>query len=158
MTKPIFQTPYILHQRVSHVNRGPSRTKQSFKNECDIQNILQQFVKTGLVTHISSRAPHYADYIGVPEFQEAQNSIAAAQTAFDSLPSHIRRRFGNDPSQFLEFVHNPDNSQEIIKMGLGPSKLPLETAIDEAALKEPAPSPKSSPKVSKEPTTAPETS
>lgn len=43
---------------------------------------------------------------------------------FDTLPSKLRLRFGNDPAEFLSFVEDPANDQEMIDLGLKP-KPPL---------------------------------
>jgi hypothetical protein len=37
---------------------------------------------------------------------------------FEDLPSSIRSRFENQPSQFLDFVHDENNLQEMQQMGL----------------------------------------
>ena len=39
----------------------PSMTKQSFVDECDINTILQQFAKTGQISHINEKQPRYVD-------------------------------------------------------------------------------------------------
>ena len=46
------------------------------------------------------------------------NQIIAAQEAFNSLPSDIRKKFDNDPAEFLEFVSDEKNNDEMIQMGL----------------------------------------
>lgn len=46
------------------------------------------------------------------------NQIVQAQDMFMSLPSKIRNRFGNDPSQFLDFVSDPLNKDEMRSLGL----------------------------------------
>lgn len=98
----------------------PSMTKQSFKDECDINRIIKQFSATGMATHISERAAKGA-YVDLPDsvdFQEALHTVAAAEAAFMSLPSKIRDRFVNDPEQFLAFLHNPSNEAEARELGL----------------------------------------
>lgn len=39
----------------------PSLTKQSFKDECDINQIVAKFEKTGLVNHLARGVPQFAD-------------------------------------------------------------------------------------------------
>ena len=46
------------------------------------------------------------------------NQIIAEQEAFNSLPSDIRKKFDNDPAEFLEFVSDEKNNDEMIQMGL----------------------------------------
>ena len=37
---------------------------------------------------------------------------------FEELPSKTRAKFNNDPGEFIKFVNNPMNAQEIYDMGL----------------------------------------
>ena len=128
---------YRPHRRVSfdgsHPDTGefmPSMTKQSFKAECDVNNIIKSFKQTGMVQHINQRAAAGA-YLDLPEgieLQEALNTVAAAEAAFMSLPSKVRDRFGNDPEQFLNFLHDPKNEAEARELGLL-NPLPPEPAV-----------------------------
>ena len=47
--KITFRTGYSPQLRVSFETTGDSRTKQSFKNECDVNNILKNYNKTGVM-------------------------------------------------------------------------------------------------------------
>ena len=96
---------------------GESMTKQSFKDECDINKIMEKFQKTGAITHYAKHAPSYGDATPV-DYQNALNIVADANTMFEELPSSIRKKFDNDPSQFLEFVQDEKNSEEMIQLGL----------------------------------------
>ncbi|AXH75075.1 MAG: internal scaffolding protein [Microviridae sp.] len=92
-------------------------TKQEFKDECDINILMNQYMNTGEMPNINERAPQYLDVSGI-EFQESMQFVAGAQTLFNELPSILRNRFNNDPSLFLDFVHNPANRQEMAELGL----------------------------------------
>lgn len=98
----------------------PSMTKQSFLEECDINNIVRDFTAHGMVTHINEKAAQGA-FVDLPDsldYQQALEIARAGQQAFDVLPAHVRKRFDNDPEKFLEFMGNPDNQEEMIKLGL----------------------------------------
>lgn len=97
---------------------GDTRAKQSFKDECDINVIMKKYEATGLIDHVNTHQGHYADVLEVPDYQSALNSVMSAQNAFMSLPAAIRAQFENDPGQFLAFVQNPANRDEMIEMGL----------------------------------------
>lgn len=97
---------------------GPTLTKQSFKDECDVNNIMKKFEKTGLLTHTTKYQGKYADFTKVTDYQSALNTVIEANDAFDSLPSKLRARFANDPAEFLAFVENPNNREEAKKLGL----------------------------------------
>jgi phage internal scaffolding protein len=93
-------------------------TKQSFKDRCDINQIVGRFQKTGLVDHVARFNGDYADLVDVPDYHDAMNKIIAANECFISLPSSLRKRFNNDPGEFLDFVGNPDNRDEMVELGL----------------------------------------
>lgn len=122
---------YVPHPRVTEDNLEmdpktgelkpvPSMTKQSFKAECDINNILKQYKVTGQIAHISAQARQgsYEDLPDPMEFQEAMNAVLAAEESFATLPSRVRDRFRNDPAEFLVFMADPDNKDEIVRLGL----------------------------------------
>lgn len=96
---------------------GETRTKQSFKKECDINVIMAKYQKTGAITHFNKHQHNYGMADG-QTFQDAMNLVCEAQEMFNDLPSSIRTRFGNDPAAFLDFVQNEDNADEMARMGL----------------------------------------
>lgn len=96
-----------------------SMTKQSFKDECNINNIMAKFQKTGMINHYANHAPQYLDIPAI-DYHEAQNIIATANSMFEELPSSARAKFENNPERFLEFVQNPANIEECRKLGLAP--------------------------------------
>ncbi|AXL14761.1 internal scaffolding protein [Microviridae sp.] len=94
-----------------------SITKQSFKDECDINKIMAKFQKTGAMTHFAKHAPQYGDATPC-EYQDALNVVANANTMFEELPATIRDKFENDPKQFLDFVQDEKNADEMVELGL----------------------------------------
>lgn len=98
----------------------PSMTKQEFKRECDINNIIKQFSTTGMLNHVSANAKLGA-YLHLPDsydFQESLETVAQAEKAFMTLPSKLRERFDNEPSKFLAFAGDPKNLDEMRTLGL----------------------------------------
>ena len=115
--------PYGKRQAVSlrfndEEGKHDGRTEQHHKQLCDINNIIRSYDKTGLVQHVNQAKAMYGDFTEVNEYQESLNLVLRAQASFDELPSAIRRRFANDPGAFMEFVTNPENLDEMIKLGL----------------------------------------
>lgn len=94
------------------------RTKQCHKDECDINRVLRNYDKTGLLTHVNNSAKHYGDFTQVNEYRESLDLVRDAQTAFAEVPSEIRKEFNNDPGEFFEFVTNPANNEKLVEMGL----------------------------------------
>ena len=94
------------------------------KAECDINNIMRKFEKSGIVDHLSKYDGRYGQFIGAPEYHEAMNQVAEAAEMFMEIPAKIRKRFNNDPAEFLEFVQNEDNRDELVSMGLARAPTP----------------------------------
>lgn len=97
-----------------------ARTQQSFKDECDPNKIMERFVHTGTMP-LPTIEPRYGNIIGV-DMHDLLNQVADAEEAFEALPAKLRDRFSNDPQAFVEFVLDPDNLDELVKMGLAEKK------------------------------------
>lgn len=100
------------------------RTKQSFKEECDINNIMRKYLQ-GAPIPANVRVGRYGDFSTGVDYLEAQAVILMAREQFGALPSKVRERFNNDPAMMLDFVGNPANIDEARKLGL----LKLEQAV-----------------------------
>ena len=109
--RPLKERPYALKSTL------PSMTKQSFKDECNINKIMAKFQKTGALNHYMKFAPEYGDATQV-DYADALNVVANANTMFEELPSSIRKKFDNDPAKFLEFVQDEKNAAEMEELGL----------------------------------------
>lgn len=92
-------------------------TRQEFKEECDINNIMAQYMQSGEFFHINESAPQYLDCTG-EDFRQHMDYIAGAFSMFEELPSAIRSRFDNDPAEFLDFCSQEKNRPELADMGL----------------------------------------
>lgn len=122
---------------------GTGRTKQSFKDECDINIIMAQYLKTGVVDFVNRHQARYGDVTGL-EYQEAMQIVAESKTMFEELPSKIRQRFENDPAQFLDFVSDPSNASEAHSLGLlRPDYQPPASNAPAASVAAPSPIPSS---------------
>lgn len=96
----------------------PSRTRQSEREDCDINAVMARYERTGIITHTKQIQGQYGDFSNIPSYQEAMNQIMLAQNQFNSLPSDLRKQFENDPVQFVHFMDNPDNEEKARSMGL----------------------------------------
>lgn len=99
------------------IPKGEDRTKQSFKEECDINNIMARYIKTGVLEFAARNEAKYGDFTGI-DFQAAHDVVARGKTLFAELPAVVRERFENSPSKFLDFVNNPANEAEAVRLGL----------------------------------------
>lgn len=119
---PFLRTPYN-YDTIAASNESaldcedPSLAQQHYKDECDINNILRQFNITGLLPQ-SPLSPRYGDFTGIVDYQSALNAVIAAEDGFMTLPAETRAMFGNDPEQLINFLDNPENKDQAIKLGL----------------------------------------
>lgn len=113
-------TNLSLDPKTGELTEMPSMTKQSFAEECDINNILKQYKQSGMLRHINARAAQgmYADLPDDNDFQNALHVVMQAENSFASLPSKVRARFHNDPAEFLGFLADPANQDEAIALGI----------------------------------------
>lgn len=107
-----------------HFDQDDGMTKQSFRDECDINFIMNKWKRTGELPPESNKPLHYGDFTNVDDYLTAQNRIIEADQAFLSLPSWMRKRFQNDPNELLRFLSDPANQAEAVKMGLANSPEP----------------------------------
>lgn len=116
----------LVNHKTGEITTPPSRTKQSFLPECDINNIVKSYRVTGQINHMRANAAQgvYEDLPDPIDFQTSLNIIQEARDSFDSLPAQVRKRFDNDPGEFLAFMTDPKNQDEIIKMGLATDTRP----------------------------------
>lgn len=116
---PRFRSAYGPRFRVpiSFPEQPYGRTKQSFRDETNINNIMAKYQSTGLITFVNNNQAQYGDVTGL-DFQTAMTQIKAAEELFSQLPSSWRKRFNNDPATFLSFVDDEANRPEAIALGL----------------------------------------
>lgn len=138
MAKPKKYSHYRPHERVQEhgtitnphtgeVTQPPSLTKQEFARECDVNNVIKQYRTSGMLTHVNAKAAQgaFEDLPDSVDFQESLHVIMTAERAFMELPAKVRDRFGQDPVEFLSFIHDPANEDEARKLGI---LKPLEAA------------------------------
>ncbi|QXP08653.1 MAG: internal scaffolding protein [Arizlama microvirus] len=95
----------------------PTLTEQAHKDVCNVNKIIKKYDKTGLISHVSKVNAQYGDVSGM-EFRQAVEMIMKVNTEFAAMPSEVRSRFKNDPANLLNFMSNPLNRDEAIKIGL----------------------------------------
>lgn len=107
----------------------PSLAQQSFKDDADINVMLEKFKVTGVMPQ-GVVMPTYGDFQGVSDYRTAVDAINKATNAFMDMPANIRARFENDPQKFLEFCADDKNREEASRLGLVPASV---KAADSAA-------------------------
>jgi len=114
-----------------------TRTKQADKNACDINKIVAKYRKDGTLPALIKQNGRYGDFSSGIDYMDAMMKVRTGQEQFEALPSHVRKKFSNDPAEFLEFATDPKNMAELVKMGLAverevPEATPLASQVTEA--------------------------
>lgn len=113
-----FITAYGLKRKVGvDCSVVPSMTKQSFKDECDVNNIMARFERTGVLDFVNEHEARYGDATAL-DYQVAMQTVALANSMFEDMPAKLRAEFRNDPAEFLAFIENPANLEKSYEMGL----------------------------------------
>lgn len=79
---------------------------QSEAKMCGLRYQLSKFGLDGTLSQLELQRSKfgYADTRVIPDFQTLQNKIADSTEYFNSLPSAVRRQFGDKPSNFYRFI------------------------------------------------------
>lgn len=133
---------YLARESVPTEVVGPSRTKQSFKDECDVNVVVRKYVR-GEAVQPNLREPVYGDFTLATDLQSALELVADATEVFEELPSAVRKAAGNSMVQLLAMLATEDGAQALVDAGL------------EVVLPEPAAAPAAAPAAPAAPAQAP---
>lgn len=131
-----FQSLYNKHHSYSlQFPKSSPYTKQSFKEECDINTIMGRYLASGEMPNLNQN-PQYLDCSNGFDFQAMQDQVLQAEALFGQLPSVLRNRFANNPAEFLAYCADPANLPEMTKLGLlRPLPVSESTVVPEAQAK-----------------------
>ena len=112
-----------------HCDPAEGMTEQSHKASCDVNVILSQYMKTGVIEQRGGG--RYEVLPGQVDYQEALNLVMEAEAAFEDLPAKVRDEFRNRPEELLAFLGDAANRDRAIQMGLieAPPEAPLEPPL-----------------------------
>lgn len=109
---------------------GASMTSQSPAEEVDINRIVSKIQK-GKPVLVSNGEPFYGDVSEFKGLAESFQMIQDSEDLFMQYPADIREKFGNDPVQFVEFLEDPNNYEDALKMGLVKPRPPVIPPVPE---------------------------
>lgn len=121
-----WRTQYDLEDEIAHGDftatefNDPSLTQQQFKQDADLNVIVKRFgiTKAHIPAPGATDPRYYGDFSDAFDLSEALHRTRTAQEHFESLPAELRNRFANDPVRLLDFVMDPENKDEAVKLGL----------------------------------------
>lgn len=117
-----FATRYNREKKVGLICNDKSLTKQADAKDADINNIMKKYLKTGVLPNLIKQEPRYGDFSEVSDYLDSMNTVLFANEQFAALSAEVRKQFDNDPAKFLEFASNPENGEEMVKLGLAERK------------------------------------
>lgn len=135
--KPVVRDSFDLPSRESDILcEEPSLAQQQFKDDADINVLLERFKVTGVIPQ-GVRIPTYGDFTGVTDYQSAANAMLKAEQSFMALDAKVRSQFENSPQKFLEFCSDPKNIDKLREMGLAvpaePEAQPMKVVVVDPA-------------------------
>lgn len=139
------RTPYNYDVDAASVLTGltcpeETKTQQQFKEESDINTIVERFGLTGEVPS-DFRVPLSGDFTEhANDFHSALNLILESEREFMRLPAEVRNRFDNDPQKLLDFVEDAANIDEARALGIA-NAIPEPVAPMRVEVVNPAPAP-----------------
>lgn len=97
-----------------------SLTEQSHLNDVNIHNIVGKHERLGIRSfnvNAMSDLTYFRDHASLPDYHTAMNVVTRGASAFQEVPSRIRKIFGNDAGKFLAFMLDENNREEIEDFG-----------------------------------------
>ncbi|AXH75946.1 MAG: internal scaffolding protein [Microviridae sp.] len=115
--QPVLSAYSTTRQLVEFDFSQGDRTKPEFKDECDINTIMNHYRATGVMPRFAEK--YQGQYGDVPaiDFQTAMQTVAHAKEQFAALPADQRDYFENDPANFLSWIQDPNNRREAAEQG-----------------------------------------
>lgn len=99
------------------IDYSDGRTKQSFKDQCDINKMLNKAQQKGSISHLLKYPEAvYGEFDGEMDLLTARARIDKAHNIFAELPSEIRSEFNNDALAFVKFAGDPKNNDNLRKL------------------------------------------
>lgn len=109
-------------------------TRQEFKDECNLANIIQRFTQTGelydplgpmasTIRRGRPRLPEFLDMTAIKSSQDVFDFVRDAHDHFETLPARLKAVFNNSAEAFVAAMNNKDHISNLIKSGALPPDL-----------------------------------
>lgn len=113
-------TGEVLDPITGELVKEPSMTKQSHKDECDINIIVRRFLAGEEITHVNRAAAQglYTDLPDSIDLQASLELVRQAEAGFMALPAHVRAQFDNSPLLFVDHVNRAQAGDQAAQANL----------------------------------------
>ena len=120
-------------QRFKTQFNDKSKTNQKWKNKADIRYIVRKN-KIARLNQINpnlveDRGQAMAVFDSSVTYHDMMNQCAAVNSAFQRLPADVQRRFSHDVRNLIDFVNDPQNKDECVKLGLLPQNIDRKSVV-----------------------------
>lgn len=99
---------------------------QDKRDSSDINRIVKRATRpdgqidAAVLSGLAKAPGRFGDFTKAVDFQETQNRVIRMNNAFMALDPKVRLRFDNDPAKLIQFLYDPKNKAEAVKLGLLP--------------------------------------
>lgn len=96
----------------------PSMTDQDKKQECDLNYIIQNYVRQG--KELPYAHAQYGDIsrLSLKDYQDAMLLTAEMKSNFEDLPAKEREKFHNNVSEYVDYISNYNNLKDCLERKL----------------------------------------
>lgn len=132
------KTPVIgVRRRFQQDFSKGGRTKQAFRDECNINNVVNRYQQTGVLPVTNSLEPQYGDAPNL-DLKESLDLVYAAREEFNNLTNEQKQAFNNDENLYFEYLANPEkfSSEFVENFGSGTDQKEFEESTPKAAKKD----------------------
>ena len=88
------------------------RTKQSYKDSCDINKLLEKHQSVEALSHLEKHGAMYGDFAAL-DWDNLPLQLAEGRQVFSELPAEIKREFNQDAGAFFAYVTDPENKERL---------------------------------------------
>lgn len=110
---PYIRLPYERHPVGISFDPDEGQTHQSFKDECDVNNIIDLHTRTGLVTHLNPGSPQYGDCPESTLFEAALAQAEMRSAVEDGWEPPQDESEDSEPESALEPQIDSEASEEV---------------------------------------------
>lgn len=118
--------------RVYHPSGGEKKTKESESAACDINVIVDKWLKKGILPLTTAR-PKYGDFSNAGDYLEACTRLQTAEAEFLRVPAKVRRACDHDLGKFVEKCQTQEGLEELLELGLDPTYAPASAGEGQVA-------------------------
>jgi hypothetical protein len=99
---------------------GKSRTKQQFRKDCDITEIMSRWSRTGFTgppPHMATSRALFGDFTSPLHLADTMEQLDILRDHFETLPVAIRDHVDNDPTVLMQMLMDPEATEELVELG-----------------------------------------